>query len=75
MIFEVTTRPPGRPAVYFYAQRYTPPGNEIRRPAGFSGTWREEVELYHPPGEQQTRPKRRSVIGDVLIVLLIGSRA
>ena len=40
-------------------------------PVGFSGTYREE--LYHPPGEQQTRGKSRFFIGDVLIVL--GSRA
>ena len=40
-------------------------------PVGFSGTYREE--LYHPPGEQQTRGKSRFFIGDVLVAL--GSRA
>ena len=40
-------------------------------PAGFSATSREE--LYHPPGEQQTRGKSRFFIDDVLIGL--GSRA
>ena len=50
---------------------YTPHGNEIFWPAGFSVKCREE--LYHPPGEQQTRGKSRFFIDDVLIVL--GSRA
>ena len=47
-------------------------GNEIYWPtAGFSATTREE--LYHPPGEQQTRGKGRLFIDDVLFV--VGSRA
>ena len=52
-------------------QLTAPHANEIFEPAGFSGTCREE--LYHPPGEQQTRGKSCFFIDDVLIVL--GSRA
>ena len=53
-------------ALFWAQQLATPHGNEIFWLAGFS-TSREE--LYHRPGEQQTRGKNRFFIDDVLIVL------
>ena len=54
-------------ALFWAQQLTTPHGNKIFWPAGFSATSVEE--LYHPPGEKQTRGKSRFFIGDILFVL------